>query len=194
MDEPTPIPDEPAEGSPSQHAPLPFANPVAGDEAAGSNGPRAPFSHEVPLATFGRRMLGYLLDGLILFVPAIVIGAILGNTTSGGWVANLLGLAIGFVYVFWFIAKKEGQTIGMKALKLRCVRATDGGVVDTSISARRAAYAAAFSFVSLFIFIPILIDLLWPLWDKKNQTLHDILARTVVIDVRAQTHPNTIVF
>ena len=28
------------------------------------------------------------------------------------------------------------------------------------------------------------IDLLWPLWDKKRQALHDKAARTVVVDVR----------
>jgi hypothetical protein len=33
----------------------------------------------------------------------------------------------------------------------------------------------------IILFIPVVIDLLWPLWDTKNQTLHDKFAKTVVV-------------
>jgi uncharacterized RDD family membrane protein YckC len=35
----------------------------------------------------------------------------------------------------------------------------------------------------LFV-IPILVDDLWPLWDKQKQTLHDKVAGTVVVKRR----------
>ena len=194
MDEQTPTPEQPAEDTPAQHAPLPFANPVSGSEPGGASGPGAPDGGEARLATFGRRLLGYLLDGLILAVPTLILGAVFHGSNGSRWIGNLLGLAITFLYAFWLIANKNGQTIGMTALKIRCVREVDGGQVDNAMSAQRAGYAAAFSFVSLFIIIPIIIDLLWPLWDKKNQTLHDELARTVVIDIRENPNPNTISF
>jgi uncharacterized RDD family membrane protein YckC len=38
----------------------------------------------------------------------------------------------------------------------------------------------AFSFVLVLSWLPLL-DGLWPLWDKRNQALHDKVANTVVI-------------
>ena len=46
--------------------------------------------------------------------------------------------------------------------------------------------------MSAFLIFPALVDYLWPLWDKKNQTLHDKLAKTVVIDLRH--NPGVITF
>ena len=194
MDEQTPTPEQPEESTPAQHAPLPFAPPLSGSEAGGTAGSSAPSGGEALLATFGRRVLGYLLDGLILLVPALVLGTVFRHSAGGRWIGNLLGIAISFAYAFWLIANKNGQTVGMMALKIRCVREDNGGAVDNAISAQRAGYAAAFSFVSLFLIVPTLLDLLWPLWDKKNQTLHDKLARTVVIDVRGDSQPRTVTF
>jgi uncharacterized RDD family membrane protein YckC len=34
---------------------------------------------------------------------------------------------------------------------------------------------------SLALTIPVLVDLLWPLWDKRKQTLTDKFAGTVVV-------------
>jgi uncharacterized RDD family membrane protein YckC len=32
-----------------------------------------------------------------------------------------------------------------------------------------------------FLVVPIILDYLWPLWDRENQTLHDKIAGTVVL-------------
>jgi uncharacterized RDD family membrane protein YckC len=32
--------------------------------------------------------------------------------------------------------------------------------------------------------IPILLSYLWPLWDTRNQTLHDKMANTIVVRTR----------
>ena len=39
--------------------------------------------------------------------------------------------------------------------------------------------------VSIVLGLPWLLDMLWPLWDARNQTLHDKVAKTVVIRARA---------
>jgi len=35
--------------------------------------------------------------------------------------------------------------------------------------------------MSLILVLPLYLDLLWPLWDKRNQTLSDKFADTVVV-------------
>jgi hypothetical protein len=42
-----------------------------------------------------------------------------------------------------------------------------------SIGFGRAFGRYAITAVFGFLFIPVILDYLWPLWDKKNQTLHD---------------------
>jgi uncharacterized RDD family membrane protein YckC len=32
-----------------------------------------------------------------------------------------------------------------------------------------------------FCSLPLLISYLWPLWDSRNQTLHDKMASTIVV-------------
>ena len=40
-----------------------------------------------------------------------------------------------------------------------------------------------FGFIgSLIFYVPWLLDGLWPLWDDRNQALHDKVANTFVID------------
>ena len=37
--------------------------------------------------------------------------------------------------------------------------------------------------MAAFFFLPWIIDMLFPLWDPKNQTLHDKVTRTVVVKI-----------
>ena len=37
--------------------------------------------------------------------------------------------------------------------------------------------------VSIVLGLPWLLDMLWPLWDARNQTLHDKVVSTVVIRI-----------
>ena len=45
-----------------------------------------------------------------------------------------------------------------------------------------------FGFIGIFLIgLPGLVDLLWPLWDERNQTLHDKIVSSYVI--KADTPP-----
>ena len=184
MDDLNPTPEEQPLPEAQQHAPLPFANPVSSEEA---NSFGAAMHGEARLASFGRRILGYLLDGLIVGVPIMVIAAATKSSSKASVLVSFLSLGATILYAWLLIAKRNGQTLGMQALGIRCVREIDGESVDSRQSGQRAIYAGLFSLASLFIIIPGLIDLLWAVWDKKNQTLHDKLAKTVVIDIRSST-------
>jgi uncharacterized RDD family membrane protein YckC len=49
------------------------------------------------------------------------------------------------------------------------------------VRAFSAEIIAAASLVGLIGSLAQLLDLLWPVWDKRNQTLHDKIGRTVVL-------------
>jgi uncharacterized RDD family membrane protein YckC len=95
----------------------------------------------------------------------------------------------------------------MRAVRIRCVRAVDRGRVEPRRAFRRAfLYTALLLIGTLYHFqaivnpdhhqtiengkhaaivlllaLPHYADLLWVSWDKKNQTLHDKFAQTIVI-------------
>jgi uncharacterized RDD family membrane protein YckC len=107
--------------------------------------------------------------------------------------ANIMILVIGLIvitlgwgaYVVFAIAGKHGATIGMRAMKIRIVSARDLGPVSKGRSLIRYAVYLAIRLVAFKIDgLPTAADSLWPLWDKRNQTLHDKVAGTVAIDLR----------
>ena len=80
---------------------------------------------------------------------------------------------------FW-----DGHTVGMRLFKLRCVDATTQAPVTVQQAFIRSLAAQAFVVLEVFGFFGSLVevaDLLWPLWDKRNQTLHDKVGKTVVL-------------
>jgi uncharacterized RDD family membrane protein YckC len=171
-------------------APIPFAPPI-------NEVPSAPVfsggAHTETLASWGRRVGGYLIDMILVFVVAQIAGSI-ARAIGPNWLAIVVAAVVAFLYPFLMIAKVQGQTVGMKAVKIRCVSLATGEVPDLGRSAGRAAAAIAIDSVgAMLLFIPALLDLLWPLWDKQRQTLHDKVAVTVVIVV-APPSPDQITF
>lgn len=168
----------------SRGASMPKAPPISELESAGPNG---------ELATYGTRVGGYVLDAILLAIVAIPlfflfrIAPHLAQHTRGGGrqhvtfntAASLPIDILGFLYAVILIAAWQGHTVGMKMVKVRCVRASDGAEVGWGRAVGRAAVYA----VMVVLFLPGILDLLWPLWDSKNQTLHDKAAGTVVIKV-----------
>ena len=127
------------------------------------------------LAGFGLRLAGYLIDGVIVFVGFLVIAQIAAGLNS-----TLLTIAAsfaGFLYAGLLIGGWNGQTVGMKAMRIRCVSAADASSVAYSTSFLRAFIHAIFEIIP----IVLAVDLLWPLWDARNQTLHDKVASTIVV-------------
>ncbi len=166
--------------------------------------PKAPPVSDLPpamtpgyLAPYGTRLAGYLLDAVLLAFVAVPIallthvstrtGTSSALTTTGtgtrhfsfGSGSNVPFVLLDFVYATILIAAWAGHTVGMRLVRVQCVTAADGTKVTWGRSAGRAAVFAVLS----ILILPGLIDLLWPLWDSKNQTLHDKAAGTVVIKV-----------
>ena len=162
---------------------------------------------QVTLAGFWRRFLGYLLDYLLLLiiVPLPLSAANADFATSLGIVT-----AIAFLYGSLFIGLGHGQTLGMRVVSIRCVDEDGFTELGYARAAKRAlAYGALLLIGSLYHFhryahpttlelqredhhvliflvfyAPHLVDLLWVSWDKRNQTLHDKFAHSIVIKTR----------
>lgn len=126
-----------------------------------------------------------LIDGLLLAVPIVVL-FILAGVTAGEdedssaaliVIAYLLSILIPFVYYTVMHGGERGQTIGKRATGIRVVDEKSGGRLSHGKAFGR--YAITFVF-SLFV-IPILLDYLWPLWDDRNQSLHDKVAGSLVV-------------
>jgi uncharacterized RDD family membrane protein YckC len=122
-----------------------------------------------PRASFGRRLVAALVDGLLLGVVYVVFLMILSDTAAYGFY-----LLAGIVYYTLLEGGAAGQTLGKKALGIRVIDFNAGG----SIGYGRAAVRYLGRIVSS---IPCLLGYLWMLWDKEKQTWHDKFATSVVV-------------
>jgi uncharacterized RDD family membrane protein YckC len=151
-----------------------------------------------PYASWGLRLGGFLIDIVILgVVQAILDGVFFRHSstltvrmtmTNNGVVHHntfsFLALIIGFVidvaYATVLIGGPGGKTVGMMAVGVRCVRDETHEVVGYGKALGRSLVETVFR---LTVIVGLLDDL-WPLWDRKNQTLHDKVVSTVVIRTR----------
>jgi uncharacterized RDD family membrane protein YckC len=159
------------------------------------------------LATFWKRFLGYLIDYILLTVAGVLILA----SVHGSFITGvIIVVALSFVYNSVFIGFVHGQTLGMRILSIKCVDQDGHTEIDYARAAKRALFYSVLLFlgnleelnrytnpttaqvhhelheelVYLVFRIPFFIDLLWVAWDRKNQTLHDKYARTIVISTK----------
>ena len=125
-----------------------------------------------PRAGFGRRLVGALIDGILLGV----VSAILGSALNGG-AGSGIGLAIDAVYFTVLIGGARGQTLGQVAMGIRVIDFNSGGPIG---------YGRAFIrwLVSILSALVIFLGYLWMLWDKEKQCWHDKAANDVVVPVQ----------
>jgi uncharacterized RDD family membrane protein YckC len=129
------------------------------------------------------------LDALVIAVPLIaivVIALLAGNPEDdddSSWgvigIAYLLTIVAPFVYFTVMHGRESGQTLGKRWLGIRVADDSTG----KSIGYGRAFGRYAISFVFGLFFIPLILDYLWPLWDRKHQALHDKVVGSVVVKV-----------
>ncbi len=157
------------------------------EDAAAREAAAGPAEVRSDYASWGRRLGAYLLDVLVIAVPLIaIIGIALaaGNPedeNDSSWaavgIAYLLTIVVPFIYFTLMHGRESGQTLGKKWTGIRVVDGSTG----RSIGYGRAFGRYAISFVFGIFVIPSLLDYLWPLWDQKNQTLHDKVVGSVVV-------------
>lgn len=137
-------------------------------------------------ASWGRRAVALIVDltlivscvvGLYVFAWALGGYDYESDTLSGSWVAVYLPLfLLGPPLYFWLMVARYGATLGKLMLGIRVRRSEDLREVTYPQALGRVA-----AWVALALFtLPLVLSVLWPLWDEHNQTLVDKIASTVV--------------
>jgi uncharacterized RDD family membrane protein YckC len=161
--QPPPMPPELAAGA----MPPPMAEPAPPQPQAwqqgGPSGPRA---------SFGRRLVAYLIDGVLLGIVSGVASAIF-NPGIGTAVDLLLGVS----YFAFLDGGPRGQTLGKMALGIRVIDFNTGGSIGYARGVVR--------YIGLILSaIPCFLGYLWMLWDREKQCWQDKLATSVVVPVQ----------
>jgi uncharacterized RDD family membrane protein YckC len=122
------------------------------------------------LASPGLRIVGGLIDVVILIVINGVIGAILKDVRGLAGVINLIVDVAYFAY-FW---SSRGQSIGMMPFGFKVRDMATGQFPSLGKAALRG-------FIwTLTICIIGAVGWLWQLWDPQKQAIHDKVAGTIV--------------
>jgi uncharacterized RDD family membrane protein YckC len=182
-------------------APPSFASPSAYGSptwAATSTGPLSAFG--APLAGWWQRVGSILLDGLVLGVPWLIFTAIVGSVSgtnasiqfgnskdtlyssgNSSLVLLLVYIVIQALYFSCFNGQGTGQTVGNRAPGIAVRDAETGEAIGLGRGlvrwlVRIALYCA--------LILPGVLNDLFPLWDKRRQTIADKAARSVVIRLK----------
>jgi uncharacterized RDD family membrane protein YckC len=76
-----------------------------------------------------------------------------------------------------YLVSKRGYSVGQGLMKLRVVD-SHGNMIPMGTAVLRLLCTVGLGFVPV---VGGFLDLLWPLWDKQRQTLHDKAVGTFVI-------------
>jgi len=180
-------PPPPYGGYAGAGAPPPYAG-YGGGPGIGPVGPGG-----APLANYGLRLAGWLIDFvLVVIVNTLVLlplhafrrihqtGNVHGVTFHSGAAGVIIPAVIVMLYGMLLCGSARGQTLGMMIVRVRVVDANAGGPIGMG----RALGRAAFEYVlALVLFLPWVVDMLFPLWDQRRQTLHDKVTNAVVVRV-----------
>jgi uncharacterized RDD family membrane protein YckC len=144
-----------------------------------------------PRATFGVRLGAFLIDVVLLYIVAGLIGLAFGEhpfafTGTSGFeaeaatseVSDSVFAALWILYFWALEGSGSGQTLGKKLLGIRVVDYQSGAPIRFGRGLLRCfGHLLSVSFCFL--------GYLWMLWDDDGQTWHDKMARTTVVPTSA---------
>ncbi|MHB1584203.1 MAG: RDD family protein, partial [Acidimicrobiales bacterium] len=150
-------------------------------------------------ATFWPRVGGWVIDFLLVGIVSSIAAIPLRNanvarinftvtTTTNGqttvhhdhlsFLATVVEVVIVLLYTGLMVGSRRGQTVGMMAINARAVDAADGSPIGFW---RAVARTAVQYLLAIVFFLPWVLDMVFPAWDARRQTLHDKMTRTVVV-------------
>jgi len=199
----------PTSNAPGTPVPMPPPPPPPAPATYGGPGyaPVRPEAPPIPLATWPQRAAARILDSLIegvialpfvlwlvwpavqRFVDAVptdgsapsqeAMTALQGDLLAVSTTITVISVVVSLLYQAPQ-NKRWGRTVGKRALGIR-IRpfAADGPLTWGQVLSRWAVFEV-FSLIAGGLLL--IIDCLWPLWDKPwRQALHDKVARTIVV-------------
>ena len=146
----------------------------------------AEVAEPVDYAQYGRRVKAAVIDSLLIWLVFVVLYFAFGVLVFRGGpaqdAARVVLLLLGYFgpTLYYIVAIAEGgQTVGKMMSDIAVRR---DGNEDDSVGYFRAFLRAVIPPFLWLLLVPGLLDVLWPLWDEKRQTLHDKIAGTVVVE------------
>ncbi len=151
-------------------------------------------------ATWGIRAGGYLIDFVIFAAVTVVLALLMRHSQTlqvhfmmkrganrqrtFSALPFIISALLYLVYGTIFCGSRRGQTVGMMAVGVRAVR--DGtferlGYTRAGVRALAESLLRSLELLNPFLLVVWLIDVLYPLWDGKRQTLHDKVGGSVVL-------------
>ena len=130
-----------------------------------------------PLADWGPRALGFLIDLALVIVADIVffiLAVIVHPLFFLEWI-----VAIGIALFFAWQVGETGQSPGMRVIGLKCISNQTGQVLGFGMGVVHALACIVNSIICY-------IGWLFPLWDNQRQTVADKIVSTYVITVPKQ--------
>ena len=126
------------------------------------------------LASPGLRIVGGLIDVIILIVINGIVGAVLQKASGIAGIVNLL-VDLAYFGYFW---STRGQSIGMMVFGFKVRDQATGQFPSTGKAVLRGFIWVLE--VGFTICIIGAIGWLWQLWDPQKQAIHDKVAGTIV--------------
>jgi len=121
-----------------------------------------------------RRLASMVYEAILLFAVAFLAAWVFffasgGRDATAGAMRHLLQLCIGLFFAAYFLWSwlRGGQTLAMKAWRIRLIDITPAGALLRLILAA--------------LLVPTGISLIWALFDRDRQFLHDRLARSRLV-------------
>jgi uncharacterized RDD family membrane protein YckC len=155
---------------------------VAREEpAAVAPAPERAAAVERNYASFGRRLLAALIDGIVLGVPLVVLSLITeaitdkpGSTSGISGIAILLLTPAAWLYSALMESSARQATLGKSAL----------GIIVTDLEGKRISFgkATARYFAKIVSALPFYIGFIMAAFTAKKQALHDMIVGTLVVD------------
>jgi uncharacterized RDD family membrane protein YckC len=114
-----------------------------------------------------------VVDGILIGIVSAIILAIAGVSSGPRYFIEAL-----FQVIYQIVLLGNGgRTVGNRVVSTITVDGRNGAPISYDRAVPRALVQAVLGFT----IIGGILDVLWPLWDRQNQTLHDKAAGTVVL-------------
>lgn len=150
--------------------------------------------HPVVFAGFWIRVLGYLIDNILIVACECAVILIIfliagtgwfpytsrGVPTVGAYGLDILGALV--IFAYFTLTVKTGASVGQRFVALRVVDAQTGAPLMTTQAMKRAAFMSFVGLIPIAGGLVILIGYLAVTWDPWHQGWHDKLGHAVVIE------------
>ncbi len=141
-------------------------------------------------ANYGSRAVAYIIDFLILWGVALT-SLIAGIAMLFSEVSRSIGIILLIAGLIWIPAGaiwnhiirqgSSGQTLGKSRVNVKLVRVDTGRPIGVGLAIIRVLAGWIFNSITGGLFL--IVDLLFPAFDKRHQRIIDKMLNTVVIDI-----------